>query len=112
MQTTTSRFTQIGDWIFEVKMVRALRVKQFGEPYTGTANLMLTGDSVYIDTQMTREGDSFTKVDSLAFYKFCQMLELKQLNYDKIKNGQRVSKTVEVAQAPLHHSHLSVAYSK
>jgi hypothetical protein len=112
METMTSRYTQIGDWIFEVKMVRALRVKNYGDPYTGTANLTLTGDSVYIDTQMTKDGDNFSRVDSFAFYKFCQMLELKQMNYDKIRNGQRVSKTVEVADTRLRHSHLTVAYSK
>lgn len=112
METMTSRYTQIGDWIFEVKMVRALRVKNYGDPYTGTASLTLTGDSVYIDTQMTRDGDNFSRVDSLAFYKFCQMLELKQMNYDKIRNGQRVSKTVEVADTRLQHSHLTVAYSQ
>jgi hypothetical protein len=112
METITSRYTQIGEWIFEVKMVRALRVKNYGDPYTGTASLTVNGDSVYIDTQMTREGDNFSKVDYLAFYKFGQMLELKQMNYDKIRNGQRVSRTVEIADTRLRHSHLTVAYSK
>jgi len=39
MQSGISRFTQIGDWIFEVKMVRALRVENYGEPYDAVATL-------------------------------------------------------------------------
>jgi hypothetical protein len=112
METMTSRYTQIGDWIFEVKMVRALRVENYGDPYTGTASLTVNGDSVYIDTQMTREGDNFSRVDFFAFYKFCQMLDAKEVYYDKIRNGQRVSKTVEIADTHARHSHLKVAYSK
>ncbi|MFQ3251295.1 MAG: hypothetical protein ACI9O6_003142 [Glaciecola sp.] len=112
MQPMTSRYTQIGDWIFEVKMVRALRVRNYGEAYTGSANMTINGDSAYIDTQMTREGDNFSRVDFLAFYKFCQMLELKQTCYDKMKNGERVSKTIDIVDNSASHSHLKVAYSK
>ena len=50
MQSGISRFTQIGDWIFEVKMVRALRVENYGEPYDAVATLTANGESMYIDT--------------------------------------------------------------
>ncbi|MDM7862240.1 hypothetical protein QTP81_16660 [Alteromonas sp. ASW11-36] len=98
MNRTASRFTQVGDWIFEVKMVRALKVSRYGEPYTATANLTANGDQIYIDTQMTREGQDFTRKDFMAFYKFCQMLNMKSVSYDKIKQGQRYSRTVEIAE--------------
>jgi len=52
-----SRYTQIGDWIFEVKMVRALRVSEYGQPYSAVATLTSNGDNVYIDSQMTRQND-------------------------------------------------------
>ncbi|WP_026376123.1 hypothetical protein [Aestuariibacter salexigens] len=98
MKQTISRFTQVGDWIFEVKMVRALRVNTYGEPYSAVANMTANGDQIYIDTQMTREGEEFTRKDFLAFYEFCQMLEMKSVSYDKIKNGQRIPRTIEIVE--------------
>ena len=98
MNQTVSRFTQIGDWVFEVKMVRALRVKNYGEPYSAVANLTANGDQLYIDTQMTRDGEEFTRKDFVTFYKFCQMLEMKTVNYDKIKNGERMHRSIDIVE--------------
>lgn len=98
MNQSVSRYTQIGDWIFEVKMVRALRVRNYGEPYTAVANLTANGDQMYIDTQMTREGEEFTRKDFVTFYRFCQMLEMKSANYDKIKNGERMYRTIDILE--------------
>ena len=98
MNQSVSRFTQIGDWVFEVKMVRALRVRNYGEPYTAVANLTANGDQIYIDTQMTREGEEFTRKDFVSFYRFCQMLEMKAINYDKIKKGQRMHRTIDIVE--------------
>lgn len=106
MNKTASRYTQIGDWVFEVKMVRALRVKNYGEPYTAVANLTANGDQLYIDSQMTREGEEFTRKDYVTFYRFCQMLEMKSVNYDKIKNGQRMHRKIEIVENKISTSNL------
>lgn len=98
MTTSLSRFVHMDDWIFEVKMVRALRVKKYGDAYTGVANLTANGDQVYIDTQMTRAGEEFTRKDFMTFYRFCQQLDMKYVNYDKIKNGIRYPRTVEIKE--------------
>lgn len=98
MNNTATRFTQIGDWIFEVKMVRALKVNRYGDPYTAVANMTANGDHMYIDTQMTRVGEDFTRKDFMAFYKFCQTLEMKTVSYDKIKRGERYSRTVDIVE--------------
>jgi len=98
MNSSISRFTTIGDWVFEVKMVRALRVKKYGEPYTAVATLTANGEHMYIDTQMTREKDDFSRKDFAAFYNFCQQLEMKSFNYDKMKNGLRHPRTVDIVE--------------
>ena len=86
------------DWIFEVKMVRALRVKKHGDPYTAVATLTANGESMYIDTQMTREKDNFSRKDFMTFYNFCQQLEMKTVSYDKIRSGIRYSRTVDIIE--------------
>ncbi|WP_100642602.1 hypothetical protein [Alteromonas facilis] len=98
MKQTMSRFMQVDDWIFEVKMVRALKVNSYGDPYTAVANLTANGDQMYIDTQMTRQGEDFTRKDFMAFYKFCQTLQMKSVSYDKIKNGERFARTVDIVE--------------
>ena len=45
MQSGITRFTQVGDWIFEVKMVRALRVEKYGQPYDAVSTLTANGDN-------------------------------------------------------------------
>ncbi len=96
MQHTASRFTQIGEWVFEVKMVRALKVQDYGKPYSSVATITVNGDNGYIDTQMSRAGEEFSRQDCSTFYDFCQRLELKQISYDKIRQGIRIPRTIDI----------------
>lgn len=94
-----SRYTRIGEWVFEVKMVRALKVQNYGDPYTSCASMTINGSDLYIDSQMTRDGDDFNRKDFLAFYKFCQKMEVQHACYDKIKNGDRSPRKIEIIQS-------------
>ncbi len=91
-----SRFVQIDQWIFEVKSVRAIRVNDFGKPYSAIANLTLNGNSAYIDGLLTREGEDFTREDYQSFVKMSQKLGLDTVNFDRFKQQRRVSDTVKV----------------
>ena len=85
----------MGDWIFEIKMIRALRVQNYGEPYTAIATLTANGDTMYIDSQMTR-GIDFNRHDYKTFKQFCQSLEMKQAHYEKMRNGERTPRIVHL----------------
>lgn len=93
-----SKHVQIGDWIFEMKMVRALKVGEYGEPYSAIANCNINGDSMYIDGLLTQEGQQFTREDFNSFNNFCYQLGLKQCSYHRYQNGQ--SKTKDVMITP------------
>jgi len=90
------RFVQVDDWIFEVKTVRALRVDQYGKPYTAIANLTINGDNAYIDGLLTRENEKFSRKDFQAFYKFCQQMQVKQGNFDRFKNDELVPECIDI----------------
>ncbi len=90
------RYIKMNDWIFEIKTVRALKVSNYGEPYSAISNLSVMGESMYIDGQLTRDEDQFTRKDFATFYKFCQQLGMKSAHFDRIKNGQRSSKIVDI----------------
>lgn len=90
------RYVKMNDWIFEIKTVRALKVSNYGEPYSAISNLSVMGESMYIDGQMTREEDEFNRDDFETFRTFCGQLGMKTAHFDRIKNGQRSTKVFDV----------------
>lgn len=91
-----SKHVQIGDWIFEIKMVRALKVTEYGQPYSAIANCNINGDAMYIDGLLTQEGQNFTRDDFKSLNAFCYQIGLKQLSYHRYQNGESKTKNVMV----------------
>jgi hypothetical protein len=91
-----SKHVQIGDWIFEVKMVRALKVDEYGKPYSAIANCNINGDSMYVDGLLTQEGQSFTRNDFQSFNDLCYQMGLKQCSYHRYQNGDSTTKDVKI----------------
>ena len=88
----------MNDWVFEVKMVRALKVRKHGEAYSAVATLTAAGEQMYIDTQLTKDGAELSRKDFMTIYNFCQSLNMKQITYDRIKDGVRSSKVVDITE--------------
>ncbi len=81
-----SRHIQIDNWIFEVKMVRALRVQNYGEPYSAIANINLNGSSAYIDGMMQKNLQQLSDKDMQVFKKYCQQMSIDEINIDSSNN--------------------------
>lgn len=96
MSDDLKRYLQIGDWCFELKMVRALKVDEYGEPYKAIANCNVNGESMYIDGLLTKDGQEFTKDDFMTFYKFTELLGLDNFSYHRYHNGESITKEVKV----------------
>jgi hypothetical protein len=92
-----SKHVQIGEWIFEVKMVRALKVSEYGKPYSAIANCNINGDVMYIDGLLTKNEQIFTKSDFNSFNDFCYKMGLKQCSYHRYQNGQSKTKDVMIS---------------
>lgn len=92
-----SKHVQIGEWIFEVKMVRALKVSEYGKPYSAIANCNINGDAMYIDGLLTKNDQVFTKDDFKSFNEFCYKMGLKNCSYHRYQNGQSVTKDLMVS---------------
>jgi len=97
-----SKHVQIGEWIFEVKMVRALKVDEYGQPYSAIANCNINGDAMYVDGLLTKDGQNFTRDDFKTFNDFGYQIGLKQFSYHRYQNGQ--SKTKDVLITPPQES--------
>ena len=91
-----SKHVQVGEWIFEVKMVRALKVSEYGQPYSAIANCNINGDAMYIDGLLTKENQQFTRNDFQSFNDFCHSIGIKQCSYHRYQNGESITKDVLV----------------
>ncbi len=87
-EKVASRLVSLGDWIFEVKMVRAIRVPKYGEPYSAIANININGDSAYVDGLMTQTGHEFTRADADTIKRFLTQLGLEQVQFERYKNDR------------------------
>lgn len=96
MSDDFKRHLQIGDWCFELKMVRALKVDEYGKPYQAIANCNVNGDSMYIDGLLTKDGEEFTKEDFMTFYRFTELLGLDNFSYHRYQNGESMTKEVKI----------------
>jgi hypothetical protein len=96
LNPTMPRYVKMNDWVFEIKAVRALKVSHYGEPYSAISNLSVMGENMYIDGQLTREHEAFTRQDFETFRQFCQQLGMKHAHFDRIKNGNRTTKVIDL----------------
>lgn len=88
------------DWIFEIKAIRALKVEQYGQPYSAIANININGDNAYIDGLMTKEHHQFTRDDFDCLIDFCRQLELSTVNFDRYKNQMMRTEAISLKPKP------------
>ncbi len=96
MSDQMSRCIKINNWIFEVKTVRAIRVEEYGQPYSATANISLNGDKSYVDGLMTSSGNEFGRLDFDTFKSLLQQLGIKEAQFDRYKNNLAKQRTFDV----------------
>ncbi|WP_088332704.1 hypothetical protein [Lacimicrobium sp. SS2-24] len=99
MSKTTKRYIKVGDWMFEVKMVRAIRVEEFGQPYDAIAHMTFNGNEVYVDSQLSSADENLGRKDLDAFLNFAQMMDVENFRYDRFQNGERRSRNIKMVKS-------------
>lgn len=97
LQETATRCIKIDHWIFEIKAVRAIRVEEYGQPYSGIANININGDKAYIDGLMTSSDIEFDRDDFATFKAYLQQLDITKAEFDRYKNQEAISKSLDIA---------------
>lgn len=98
MNKDANRYVKVGDWIFEVKMVRAIRVNEYGQPYDAVAHMTFNGDEAYVDSQLTRTDENISRKDLDTFLDFAQMMEVHNFRYDRFQKGERRSRNIKLVE--------------
>jgi hypothetical protein len=53
---------------------------------------------MYIDSHLSVNDEELSKEDFMTIYKFCQSMGMKNIGYDRIKNGLKTSKQVDILE--------------
>jgi len=86
MTNEMTRCVKINDWIFEVKVVRALRVSQYGEPYSAIANIAFNGDNAFIDGIMLKDHNTLNGNDYQTLKKFCYNMDINHVDIEQVQD--------------------------
>ena len=84
---------KIGEWIFEVKSVRALKVGidgVYGDEYSAIANIDIIDGKAYINSTI----GTFTRSCFRTIFNYVKSRGIKVINYKRIKNLKDKPKTV------------------
>jgi hypothetical protein len=64
MNKSITRIAKMDDWFFEVKMVRAIKSKNYGDPYSAIAQLNASGEQMHIDSHLSVKTKNSAKMTS------------------------------------------------
>lgn len=62
------RVIAIGDWLFEIKSIRAIRVEKYGKPYNGIASIEFIDGEAHVEGALSKAG--WERSDTQAFEEF------------------------------------------
>ena len=94
---TQSRLVKIDGWIFEIKAVRAIRVEEYGQPYSAIANINLNGDNAYIDGLLTNSSSELAREDFHTLKQYLQLLGVQEVQFDRYKNSTSTFRSVDLS---------------
>ena len=94
---TQSRCIKIDGWIFEIKAVRAIRVEEYGQPYSAIANINLNGDNAYIDGLLTNSSVELAREDFNTLKQYLQLLGVQEVQFDRYKNNESTSRSLDLS---------------
>jgi len=77
-----SRYIQLDGWIFEVKNIKAKRIKEKGKPHDAVANLCVNGAQANVDGYMSLNGEGFSQKDHQAFMTLLKQLDIAEVQFD------------------------------
>ena len=81
----------IGEWHFEVIMIRCRKVAKYGDPYTAITNITITDGEPHIEGALSSAKSS--RKDELALSEYIRHLGYNSYTSSRFKNGKRVITT-------------------
>ena len=88
-----TRYVELNDWIFEIKSIRAIKVENYGDPYTTTANICVNSDVAHVDGVMSKDQSDLKQEDMDTFTELCVKLGISNVQFDNFEK-QNVFETL------------------
>jgi len=75
-------------WLFEVKVVRAIRAVKFGDPFDAEVFLTVVNGQLHIEGLLSK--DELTHIDLIDVEKQIKAMGFDHYHYSRFKHKQRV----------------------
>ena len=76
------------NWLFEIKAVRAIKAKKYGDAYSAIANISIVDGEVHIEGLLSR--DKFTREDIEEIRAFIKSLGFDECVCSHYVDGERI----------------------
>lgn len=85
-------------WIFDTKVVRAIKCEKYGDQYTACCQLNISCGVMYIDSMIATNGESLKKSDLLEIVKYAKSVDVTTIYYHRIIGNKKVLKKVDLCK--------------
>ena len=81
------RVKTIGQWMFEIKQIRAIKTPEYGQPFTANALITIVDGEVHIEGLLSK--DDCSLIDLTEIEQELLKMGFKHYRYSRFKNGKR-----------------------
>lgn len=85
-----SHITASENWLFEVKEVRAIKAKSYGERYTANVRLVIVNGELSIEGMLVKEGVKLKLSDIKEIEHQIKEIGFNEYFYIRYKNGEKI----------------------
>lgn len=82
---------KVGNWLFEVKQIKAIKVDKKGEPYSGIATINIINDELHIDGLLMKDSAS-SRSDIEDIKTFISGLGFDEYKYNRYNKDRKMRK--------------------
>ena len=85
-----SPLTTNDNWLFEVKVVRAIKTNEYGKPYSAIATITLVNGEAHVEGLLSKE--HWGKADSLAIENYLKANGYQHYYFVRYKSGVAIKR--------------------
>ena len=97
LSDSISMHTQIGDWIFIIKLMKAIRVPVYGARYNAVADITFTAEKTAFISGLMTKNDEFNRSDRRTFKKLFHQLGIEAVNWQRMRDCESRNMAVDLA---------------
>lgn len=76
-----------GNWLFEIKVVRAIKCNKYGDAYSAAATINIVDGEAHVEGLISK--DELSAIDNIELERYIKELGFSYYVYSRYKNGKK-----------------------